>query len=241
MSEPTRVLIWNEYRHERERQEVRDIYPDGIHGQIAGGIASDDLDIRTATLDEPEQGLSEEVLDWADVVVWWAHLAHLEVEEEIVQRVHQRVLSGMGFVALHSTHDSKIFKRLLGTSCSLKWREANEAEILWNLQPSHPICRGIGERIELDHEEMYGERFDVPEPEELLFLSWFQGGEVFRSGCTWRRGHGRIVYFRPGHETHPTYYNESVLRVIGNAVRWAKRTMNLPTECTNPDPVRSIT
>jgi trehalose utilization protein len=111
----------------------------------------------------------------------------------------------------------------MGTHGSLRWREADEKERLWNLVPGHPILEGIPDHFELEHEEMYGERFDVPEPDELLMLSWFQGGDVFRSLCTWRRGHGRVVYFRPGHETYPTYHHPHVRTIVANAARWAGR------------------
>ena len=220
MSNPLRVTVWNEFRHERERDDVKAVYPDGIHAALAEGLAAPDLTIRTATLDEPEHGLTEEVLDETDVLTWWGHMAHGEVEDEIVTRVQQRVLAGMGLVVLHSGHEAKIFQRLTGTTCSLLWREAGERELLWNLAPHHPVTAGIGDCIDLPQAEMYGERFDIPEPETLLFLSWFAGGNVFRSGATWTRGNGRIVYFRPGHETYPMYYNDQILRVVGNAVRW---------------------
>ena len=220
MSDPLRVTVWNEYRHERERDDVQAVYPDGIHAALAEGLAADDLSIRTATLDEPEHGLTEAVLEETDVLTWWGHMAHGEVRDEVVARVQRRVLAGMGLVVLHSGHEAKIFQRLLGTTCSLLWREAGEREILWNLAPHHPVTAGVGPTIDLDHAEMYGERFDIPEPETLLFVSWFAGGNVFRSGATWTRGNGRIVYFRPGHETYPMYRNPQILRVIGNAVRW---------------------
>lgn len=225
-----RVTVWNEFLHEKENDVVRDLYPDGIHEAIREGITPlGDFAVRGATLREPEHGLSEATLDATDVLVWWGHKAHDQVDDAVVERVHQRVLAGMGLVVLHSGHFSKIFQRTLGTNCSLKWREADEKERLWNLQPSHPILEGVPDHIELAQEEMYGERFDVPEPDELLMISWFQGGEVFRSLCTWRRGHGRVVYFRPGHETYPTYRNEHVLRVIANACGWARRRVTLDT------------
>ena len=177
--------------------------------------------MRTATLDEPEQGLTAAVLDETDVLIWWGHAAHDEVSDEVVERVQARVLDGMGLIVLHSGHYSQIFKRLMGTSCDLKWREANDHERIWVVEPGHPIAAGLGETIELEHEEMYGERFDIPAPETLVFVSWFTGGEVFRSGCCYTRGRGKIFYFRPGHESFPTYFHADVRRVIGNAVRWA--------------------
>jgi len=225
-----RVTVWNEFRHEKVHEAVKAVYPEGIHTAIAKGIAAEEFEIRTATLDEPEHGLTEDVLKATDVLIWWGHMAHNEVSDEIVDRVHQRVLDGMGLIVLHSGHCSKIFNKLMGTqTCRLKWREAGEKERIWVVQPAHPIAEGIGEYIEIEHEEMYGEHFDVPAPDELILISWFEGGEVFRSGMTYTRGKGKIFYFRPGHETYPTYYHKDVLRVISNAVKWAK-----PSATANP-------
>ncbi|MCM2606970.1 ThuA domain-containing protein [Rossellomorea marisflavi] len=214
------VTVWNENRHEQQNPVVREIYPKGIHGAIASFL-EEAFNVRTATLDEPEHGLTQEVLDGTDVLIWWGHLAHGEVSDEVVERVKQRILDGMGLIVLHSGHFSKIFKTLMGTSCDLKWREADEKERIWIVDPSHPIAEGIGESIELEKEEMYGEHFDIPAPDQLVMVSWFEGGEVFRSGCTYQRGNGKIFYFRPGHETYPTYYHKDVQKVIENAVKWA--------------------
>lgn len=225
-----RVTLWNEFLHERENETVKALYPDGIHQALARGVARfGDVETATATLEEPEHGLTDAVLEATDVLVWWGHKAHKRVDDAVVDRVQQQVLSGMGLVVLHSGHHSKIFKRLMGTNCSLKWREADEKERLWNLEPSHPIMAGVGPYVELAQEEMYGERFDIPTPDELLMISWFQGGEVFRSACTWQRGHGRVFYFRPGHETYPTYHDETILRIIANGCFWARRRVSVPT------------
>lgn len=222
MAGTIRVTVWNEFRHEREEERFRQVYPEGIHGAIAGALgANADFEVRTATLDEPEHGLTDSVLAETDVLTWWGHKAHAEVSNETVDRIQARVLDGMGLIVLHSGHHSKIFKRMMGTTCDLKWREAGERERLWLVAPDHPIGQGIGEYIELEQEEMYGEFFDIPQPEALVFVSWFQGGEVFRSGCCYSRGRGRIFYFRPGHESHPTYHNPQIQAVIANAVRWA--------------------
>ncbi|MBA3943551.1 MAG: ThuA domain-containing protein [Herpetosiphonaceae bacterium] len=221
MTTDVRVTVWNEYRHELSDEKVRSVYPDGIHATIAKGLQGAGLTVRTATLDEPEHGLPQDVLDATDVLVWWGHMAHNAVSDEIVARVYARVLAGMGLVVLHSGHFSKIFKRLMGTSCDLKWREGGDRERLWVVAPGHPIAEGLGEYIQLDEEEMYGEHFDIPAPETLVFVSWFTGGEVFRSGCCYTRGAGKIFYFRPGHETLPTYHHPDVQRVIANAARWA--------------------
>lgn len=217
-----RVTVWNEFRHEMKDDAVRAVYPEGIHTALANPLREVGFEVRTATLDEPVHGLTDEVLNSTDVLLWWGHIAHHEVDDAIVDKVVNRVLDGMGLVVLHSGHFSKVFKRLMGTTCNLKWREAEENERLWVVNPSHPIASGIEQYIELDHEEMYGEHFDIPEPDELVFVSWFAGGEVFRSGCTFHRGRGKIFYFRPGHETHPTYHNENIQRVIANAVNWAR-------------------
>ncbi|HUX20590.1 MAG TPA: ThuA domain-containing protein [Spirochaetia bacterium] len=218
-----RVRIWNEYRHERHREDVAAVYPEGIHQVIAEHLRNTgNFDVAISTLDEPEHGLTEAALKETDVLFWWGHGAHAEVADEVVRRVQQHVLSGMGLVVLHSAHYSKIFTRLMGTNCSLTWRESGERERIWNLAPGHEITEGIGEYFELPHSEMYGERFDIPEPDKLIFVSWYAGGEVFRSGCAWERGHGRIFYFGPGHETYPIYRDENVLRVLSNVARWAR-------------------
>ena len=240
MNAPIPVTVWNEYRHEKEDPRVAAHYPRGIHDTIAGFLrAAGGLAVRTATLDEPDHGLTEEVLAGTDVLVWWGHKAHEEVRDEVVRRVHQRVLEGMGLVALHSAHFSKIFRTLMGTGCTLKWREADDRERLWNICPSHPIAAGLGEHFEIEAEEMYGEPFGIPVPDELIFISWFTGGEVFRSGATWRRGHGRVFYFRPGHETYPTYHHPSVQRVIVNGVRWARPTVRLADLSPNSPPLEA--
>lgn len=221
MANTLNVTVWNEYRHEKQNARVAEIYPDGIHGAIARFLQAEGMNVQTATLEQPEHGLPAEVLDQTDVLIWWGHMAHNDVRDEVVDRVQQRVLAGMGLIVLHSGHFSKIFRRLMGTTCDLKWREASERERIWVVAPSHPITAGLGEYFEIPAAEMYGEHFDIPAPDELVLVSWFQGGEIFRSGCCFYRGRGRIFYFRPGHETYPIYHQPEVLRVIGNGVRWA--------------------
>jgi len=223
MSGKIRVIVWNEFVHEQKiNHEASKLYPKGMHHAIATSLESQaDMIVHTATLQEPEHGLTDKVLAETDVLTWWGHAAHDKVADEVVEKIQQRVLEGMGLIVLHSGHFSKIFKKLMGTSCDLKWREAGEKERLWIVDPSHPITQGLGEYFELPQTEMYGERFDIPQPDELVLLSWFQGGEVFRSGCCWHRGRGKIFYFRPGHETYPIYYDANVLKVIQNAIRWA--------------------
>lgn len=222
-----RTLVWNEFLHEKDDPRVGEVYPDGIHNAIAAGLRELDgekkLSVSTATMDLPEHGLGEDVLAQTDVLLWWGHRAHHEVDDAVVERVKQRVLDGMGLVVLHSGHFSKIFISLLGTECTLRWREDGKKEKIWVSDPKHPIARGIDECIDLPNTEMYGEPFDIPAPEEQVFVSWFEGGEVFRSGNCWTRGKGRIFYFRPGHETYPIYYHPQVKRVLHNAVFWAAR------------------
>ena len=243
-----RVTVWGEFVHEKKHEVVRKIYPHGMHAVIAEGLnQADDIQAATATLDQPEHGLTQDVLDQTDVLTWWGHAAHGEVNDEIVDRVHKRVLEGMGLIVLHSGHYSKIFKRLMGTSCSLCWREAGEMERIWVCQPSHPIAQGIDRYFEIPHTEMYGEPFGIPTPDEQIFVSWFRGGEVFRSGATWTRGNGKVFYFRPGHETFPIYHDENVKRVLKNGVRWAAPTTppwidtcpDIPVEQA-PEPITAV-
>jgi trehalose utilization protein len=222
MNERLRVTVWGENVHERENPLVREIYPKGMHATIADGIAeNNEFDVRTATLQDPQHGLTKDVLENTDVLVWWGHAAHGKVKDEIVERLLTRVWQGMGFVALHSAHYSKPFLRLMGTTCSLTWREAGEKERLWVCNPAHPIASDIDRYFEIENTEMYGEPFAIPTPDEIVFISWFEGGEVFRSGCTWKRGNGKIFYFGPGHEAYPIYYHQTVRLVLRNAVKWA--------------------
>ena len=216
-----KITVWNEFAHEKSDPAVKAIYPDGIHQVVAGFLREAGHEVRTATLDDPECGLTDEVLDDTDVLFWWGHMRHGDVPDAVVSRVYRHVIAGMGMVVLHSGHASKIFQKLMGTpSGELKWRESGDKEILWVIEQGHPITRGIGEKIILEHEETYGEHFLVPQPDELVFISWFTGGEVFRSGCVYKRGRGKIFYFRPGHESVPTYHNPDVQKVLVNAAAY---------------------
>ena len=220
---PLRVVVWGENWHERFEPHVSEIYPDGMHAAIKSGIEEnlgDRAVVTTALLDEPEHGLTEERLAGTDVLTWWGHAAHDEVSDEVVDRVHRHVLAGMGLVVLHSAHWSKIFRRLMGTTCSLRWRSAQDRELVWTVDPTHPIAQGVPHPFEIPQQEMYGEQFDVPTPDDLIFISAFSGGEGFRSGITYRRGNGRIFYFSPGDQDFPVYHHPDVRRVIANGVEW---------------------
>ncbi len=217
-----RTVVWGENVHEQTNKIVAGIYPGGMHTCIAAALNTDPgISATTATLQEADHGLPAARLAETDVLLWWGHAAHGKVEDAVVERVAEAVWSGMGLILLHSAHFSKIFKRLMGTPCNLTWREAGERERLWLTAPNHPIAAGLPNHFELEQEEMYGEPFGVPEPLETVFVSWFQGGEVFRSGLTYRRGAGNVFYFRPGHETYPTYHDANVQTVLRNAVKWA--------------------
>jgi trehalose utilization protein len=228
VNSPTRVTVWGENFHEhseRDRAGMAERYPEGMHGAIAAGLRDllgNQVEVRTATLDQPEHGLTEEVLARTDVLTWWGHARHAQVDDAIVAKVYERVLGGMGLLALHSAHFSKIFIKLMGTSCSLAWRNSADTELVWNVAPEHPISRGVPQPIVIDEQEMYGEFFDIPAPDEQVFLSTFSGGEVFRSGCTWRRGKGKVFYFSPGDQEYPVYHHPDIQRVLANAVLWAK-------------------
>lgn len=216
-----RITVWNEFRHEIHNEEVKAIYPNGIHNCIGDFLKETGYTVTTATLDEAEHGLTQEVIDNTDVLIWWGHMHHGEVSDEIVKRVTDAVRKGMGMIFLHSAHHSKPFKALMGTTCNLSWREDGDFERVWVVDPSHPITKGIDRYFELAHEETYAEQFDIPAPEQLVFVGWFEGGEVFRSGCCYTRGLGKIFYFQPGHESYPTYHNKNVQTIIKNAVEWA--------------------
>jgi trehalose utilization protein len=224
VNEILRVTVWGENVHERNEPEVRALYPEGLHGAIAAGLSEllgDRVRVRTATQEQPEHGLTQDVLDDTDVLTWWGHIAHEEVDDAVVSRVHEAVLDGMGLLVLHSGHYAKILRRLLGTTCDLRWRNEGERELVWTVDPSHPIAAGVSNPIVIEAQEMYGEPFAIPAPDELVFISSFAGGEVFRGGCTWTRGAGRIFYFSPGDQDYPVYHHPDIKRVLANGVEWA--------------------
>ncbi len=232
------VTVWNEFIHEREKgligEYIRKIYPDGIHSYLARVLAADDLRIEAVSLDQPEQGLPQTLLEKTDVLLWWGHCAHDKVDDALVERIAFRVRHGMGLIVLHSGHVSKIFRRLLGTECRLRWRETGEKERLWAARPGHPILCGVPETFVLPHSEMYGEPFDIPDDGKNIFFSWFEGGNVFRSGVAFERGAGKIFYFSPGHETYPIYHDKNIQKVLANAIRWAAPTEPvLPARATH--------
>lgn len=234
-----RVLVWNEFQHEKSDEEVRAIYPNGIHAAVAEFLGKDEeISVKTATLDDPDCGITPEVLKETDVLIWWGHMAHQKVPDEVAFMVRDAVLSGMGAIFLHSAHHSKPFRYLMGTSCNLTWRETGDREVLWVTEPSHPITRGIDRYFTLPHEETYGEPFVIPTPDKLLLIGNFSGGEVLRAGCLFERGNGKIFYFQPGHESFPTYYVPEVQTVIRNAVHFVAPTYREMTTCPH---VRKIT
>lgn len=243
-----RVTIWNEYLQEsgvfdrndlpadmpEEKKDeiekfvkegcakIKEVYPLGVTGTIAAHLEKcEDMEITHVNMLMDEFGLPDELLEKTDVLVWWSHVGHDKVPDELIAKIKERILKGMGFIALHSSHPCKVMQTMLGTSGSLKWREGDR-ERVWCINPTHPIAAGIPEHFELEEEEMYGEPFDIPTPDELIFLGWFKGGEVFRSGCVWNRGYGKVFYFQPGHETCPSYHNEYVLKIIENGIRYVK-------------------
>ncbi len=218
-----KVTIWNEFRHEKTNETAKALYPNGLHATIGEYLSQyDDIEVRLAALDDPDQGLPDEVLKDTDVLIWWGHMAHGEVNDSLVTKIQRRVLLGkMNFIALHSAHHSKPFRAILGTTGNLTWGR-NQREIMWNLLPTHPIAEGIPQSFFIESEELYSEPFVIPQPDELIFGAWYEDGYIFRAGATFRRDYGKIFYFQPGHETCPSFHNPYVLRVILNAVRWAK-------------------
>ena len=241
-----RVTIWNEFKHERAdgafADHIRTFYPEGMHRTLAKNLAADDLFLRAVSLDEPEQGLPDEILNTTDVLIWWGHCAHAEVKDELVVKIKQRILrNGMGLIVLHSGHLSKIFCSLMGTDCRLRWREVGEKERLWVVAPSHPVAKGVPETFTIPNHEMYGEPFDIPDDGKIVFMSWFEGGNVFRSGVAFERGKGKVFYFSPGHETFPIFHDPTILKVIGNAIRWVAPAEEYADRVTaQPEPLEKV-
>ena len=217
-----RVVVWNEFRHEKRKENVKAIYPDGLHAVIKSFLDTNaDMEVTLAALDDPDQGLPDDRLENTDVLIWWGHVSHNEVSDELVAKIQKRVYLGqMGFVALHSAHHSKPFRAIVGTNGNLSWGR-NQKEIMWNLMPQHPICAGIPDHFTIDEEELYCEPFYIPQPDALIFGGWYEDGFIFRSGACFLRGAGKVFYFQPGHETCRSFYNEYVQKIITNGVRWA--------------------
>ena len=226
-----RVLVWNEFRHEKCNEKVRAIYPEGMHKVIGDFLKSDDISVRLACLDDENCGITKEILDETDVIIWWGHCHHAEVPDEVAAMVRDAVHAGMGAIFLHSAHHSKPFRFLMGTPCNLCWRETGDSENLWVIEPSHPIMQGIDRVITLPHEETYGEPFSIPTPDKLLMIGSYSGGEVFRSACLFDRGYGKVFYFQPGHETFPTYHIPEVQTIIRNAVYYVAPTYRETPTC----------
>lgn len=242
-----KITIWNEDLHHERR--VEKAYPQGMNAAVASIFdGADDISVTTATLADSEQGLPKKLLDETDVLIWWGHMGHDKVNDELVDRIYKRVVDeGMGLICLHSAHFSKIFKKLNGTPCDLRWREIGEAERVWTLMPDHPIAYGVEQGFRLPHEEMYGEPFNISTPDAIIFAGWFAGGEIFKSGCLFTRGKGKIFYFQPGHETFPIYYDKNVRKVIFNAADFVgnrnkvkKEDIVIGSELKRPRPLEKI-
>jgi len=242
MANKIRVTIWNEFRHEKhEGSLAQKYYPNGIHAQIKSFLDEcDDLEVRLACLDDPDQGIPDEVLDNTDVLMWWGHCYHDAVRDDRVEYIRNRVYKGgMGFVACHSAHESKPFKAIVGTSGALSWGD-DYPEIMWNLKPSHPIAEGIPDHFDLELEELYAEPFYIPDPDDLIFAGWYPTGHIFRAGATYTRGMGRVFYFQPGHESCPSFHNPFVQRVLKNGVHWVAPTKpgyEVPQACPYIKPI----
>lgn len=222
-----KVVVWNEFRHEKRSEKVAAIYPNGLHAVIKEFLDEDsELEVSLAALDDADCGLPDERLEDTDVLVWWGHMAHGDVPDELVTKIRDRVYEGkLGFVALHSAHHSKPFKAIVGTNGNLTWGR-NQKEIIWNLMPSHQIAEGIPDHFTLESEELYSEPFYIPQPDALVFGAWFEDGNIMRAGACFNRGAGKVFYFQPGHETCRSFFNPHVQRVIKNAIHWARPTVS---------------
>ena len=222
MEKKIKVTIWNEFRHEKTKEKVKALYPNGLHAVIGEFLnETGNMEITLAALDDENQGLPDEVLENTDVLIWWGHMFHKEVSDILVEKIKNRVFLGkMGFIALHSAHHSKPFKAIVGTNGNLQWGRVQK-EIIWNMMPSHPIAKGIPDHFILESEELYSEPFYIPQPDAFVFGGWYEDGNIFRSGACFIRGAGKVFYFQPGHETCLSFFNPYVRRIITNAVYWA--------------------
>ncbi|MFH1372026.1 MAG: ThuA domain-containing protein [Planctomycetota bacterium] len=215
------VVVWS------EGTAPKNVYPNDICGAIAEGLKElKDWDVVEARLSDPNQGLPDELLNRADVLIWWGHKKHNQVRDGLVDKIVSRVKDeGMGFISLHSSHFARPNIKLMGTPCS--WKEylgdSNTLKITVK-DPNHPIARGV-EDFTIYHDERYSEPYAVPQPLAVVFEGTYTldngGTDTSRQGLTWEIGKGRVFYFQPGHETNPVFFDPNIRRIISNAVEWA--------------------
>lgn len=219
-----RILIYNEGRDERNKPEVLTIYPKEIGGALSHIVSqipnSEIIDI--LSMYNVKEKLTNNLLESVDLLLYWSHGGNSQFPDELAKLIQDHVLRGMGFVVLHSAIGSKPFKALMGTTCSIHYRH-DDFERMTCCNPLHPIAAGLPLHIELDKEESYGEYIDVPKPDDIIYLGWFDSGEVCRSVMTWTRGYGKVVFIQPGHETNSSYHNPYIQKLIVNSCIWASR------------------
>jgi len=223
-----KVVVWSEGTANVDPGS-KGIYPQDINTAIADGLKPLEArgwEIVKASLNDPDQGISQALLESTDVLIWWGHKKHGEVKDELVERIAARVNAGqMGFIGTHSAHFSKPLKKLLGTPCS--WGEyvadGTSAEIIVK-EPNHPICKGVT-NFKLPKIERYGEPFKCPTPEAVpldgLYTRPDGKTQPGRMGLCWTIGKGKVFYFTPGHETYNDYHRPEVRQIFINAVEWA--------------------
>lgn len=213
---PVRVRIWC------EGTAPRSVYPDDIDGALADVLGRQaGLVVSRGRLTDLQAGLSDQVLDASDALVWWGHLRHDAVPDDRALAVVKRVREGrLGFVALYAACGSKPFRQMMSMPCEPgSWREDGRPEFVSIKAPDHPIARGIAP-FTISKTDMFSEPFAVPEPETVVFVSSWQKGETLRSGLTWTIGKGRVAYLRTGPDNYPVLFHPSIRQAIANSVRW---------------------
>ena len=215
-----RVVVWS------EGTAPKNVYPQDINAAIAEGLKPlKGWDIVTASINDPDQGLPEDMLNSASVLIWWGHQKHGAVSDALVDRIVKRVRDGgMGFIATHSAHYSKPLKAILGTPCGWKYYIDDGARVdLVVKAPSHPIALGV-KNFTLPHTERYGDPFEVPTPETVVFDGIYTlpngAAENAQQGMVWTVGKGRVFYFQPGHESYPIYFQDEIRHIFRNGVQW---------------------
>ena len=223
-----RVVVWSEGTANVDPGSKK-VYPNDINAAIAEGLKPLEArgwEIVTASLKDPEQGITDELLKGTDVLIWWGHKKHGDVKDELVARIVQRVKEeGMGFISTHSSHFAKPYKKIMGSPCT--WREykadGTSVKVIVK-EPNHPITKGVKD-FSLPKIERYSEPFGVPEPESVpldgLYTKPDGKTEPGRMGLCWTIGKGKVFYFTPGHETYDDYFRPEVRQIFCNAVEWA--------------------
>ncbi|MFN0078908.1 MAG: ThuA domain-containing protein [Prosthecobacter sp.] len=144
--EPIRLLVWDE-----QQPQQKPAYGEKFLGEtIAAHLEKlPGLSVKSARLDDAEQGLSDAALDATDVLIFWCHRRVKDQDDARMEAVVKRVMEGkIGFIGLHSAHWAKPFVRLMQerskADAMKQVPESERASVKWEFVNDQPYYKGIG-------------------------------------------------------------------------------------------------